>query len=106
VGEPWSPSWRSPRTHLVTPASFLGGVPLARRCRPGWCPLIGTGTLAVLGLAPGFAGMPLRDLLRTRNVPLLGMAALVRIAFAVTGLVDWTLVALLVVPAAAGWAPS
>jgi len=163
---------------LITPASFLGGVPLARRYRPGWRPLtagcagtlvgvavltitppntfqavapwcllpaaalvlaqnpvrrrvrsagrtlgprttlaatflcggyagligVGTGTLAlaVLGLAPGFAGMPLRDLLRTRNVLLLGMAALVSVAFAVTGLVDWTLVALLVVPAAAG----
>ncbi|HEY0450797.1 sulfite exporter TauE/SafE family protein, partial [Actinophytocola sp.] len=65
---------------------------------------VGTGTLAlaVLGLAPGFVGMPLRDLLRTRNVLLLGMAVLVSAAFAVTGLVDWTLVAVLAAPAAAG----
>lgn len=65
---------------------------------------VGTGTLAlaVLGLAPGFAAMPLRDLLRTRNVLLLGMALLVSVAFAVTGLVDWTLVALLILPAAVG----
>ncbi len=65
---------------------------------------LGTGTLAlaVLGLAPGFAGRPLRDLLRTRNVLLLAMAVLVSVAFAVTGLVDWRLVALLAAPAAAG----
>jgi uncharacterized protein len=65
---------------------------------------VGTGTLAlaVLGLAPGFTRLSLRDLLRTRNVLLLGMALLVSAGFAVTGLVDWTLVALLVVPAAVG----
>ena len=65
---------------------------------------VGTGTLvlAVLGLAPGFARLPLRDLLRTRNVLLLGMALLVSAAFAATGLVDWELVALLLAPAAAG----
>ena len=65
---------------------------------------VGTGTLAlaVLGLAPRFAGMSLRDLMRTRNVLLLGMAVLVSAAFAVTGLVDWRLVALLAVPAAVG----
>ncbi|HEX2130146.1 MAG TPA: sulfite exporter TauE/SafE family protein [Actinophytocola sp.] len=65
---------------------------------------VGTGTLvlAVLGLAPGFTRLPLRDLLRTRNVLLLGMALLVSVAFAVTGLVDWRLVALLLVPAALG----
>jgi uncharacterized membrane protein YfcA len=65
---------------------------------------LGTGTLAlaVLGLAPAFAGLRLPDLLRTRNVLLLGMAALVSVAFAVTGLVDWRFVALLAAPAVAG----
>jgi len=81
----------------TTVATFVCGV---------YAGLIGVGTgtlaLAVLGLAPGFAGMALRDLLRTRNVLLLGMALLVSVAFAVTGLVDWTLVVLLVVPAAVG----
>lgn len=72
----------------------------------GYAGLVGVGTgtlaLAVLGLAPAFVGMSLRDLLRTRNVLLLGMALLVSAAFAVTGLVDWSLVALLVAPALAG----
>lgn len=72
----------------------------------GYAGLVGVGTgtlaLAVLGLAPAFVGMPLRDLLRTRNVLLLGMALLVSAAFAVTGLVDWGLVALLAAPALAG----
>jgi uncharacterized protein len=65
---------------------------------------VGTGTLAfaVLALAPGFAGMPARDLLRTRNVLLLAMAVLVSVAFALTGLVDWGLAALLAAPAAMG----
>jgi uncharacterized membrane protein YfcA len=65
---------------------------------------VGTGTLAlvILGLTPAFAGASLRDLLRTRNVLLLGMAILVAAAFAVTGLVDWGLVVLLVLPAVVG----
>ncbi|OLF15489.1 sulfite exporter TauE/SafE family protein [Actinophytocola xanthii] len=65
---------------------------------------VGTGTLAfaVLALAPGFAAMPARDLMRTRNVLLLVMAVLVSVAFALTGLVDWGLAALLAAPAAAG----
>lgn len=84
----------------TTGAAFLCGV---------YAGLVGVGTgtlaLAVLGLAPGFARMSLRDLLRTRNVLLLGMALLVSAAFAVTGLVDWRLVALLVIPSAiGGWA--
>src|ERR1700741_1425007 len=78
-------------------ATFGGGV---------YAGLIGVGTgtlaLAVLGLAPRFFGMSLRDLMRTRNVLLLGMAVLVSAAFAVTGLVDWRLVALLALPAAVG----
>lgn len=67
---------------------------------------VGTGTLAlvVLGLTPAFVGASLRDLLRTRNVLLLGMAILVAAAFAATGLADWTLAALLVLPGAfGGW---
>lgn len=65
---------------------------------------VGTGTLAliVLGLAPSFAGASLRDLLRTRNVLLLGMAVLVAAAFATTGLADWALAAQLALPGAIG----
>jgi uncharacterized protein len=65
---------------------------------------VGTGTLAlvVLGLTSGFAGASLRDLLRTRNVLLLGMALLVAIAFAATGLPSWTLAAQLVLPGVLG----
>jgi uncharacterized membrane protein YfcA len=65
---------------------------------------VGTGTLAlvVLGLTPGFARASLRDLLRTRNVLLLGMALLVAAAFAATGLASWTLAAAMVLPGAAG----
>lgn len=65
---------------------------------------VGTGTLAlvVLGLTPGFLGASLRDLLRTRNALLLGMALLVSAAFAATGLADWGLAALMIIPAALG----
>jgi uncharacterized membrane protein YfcA len=65
---------------------------------------VGTGTLAlvVLGLTPSFASTPLPDLLRIRNVLLLGMALLVAIAFAFTGLVNWSLAALLILPGATG----
>lgn len=65
---------------------------------------VGTGTLAlvVLGMTPALAGASLRDLLRTRNVLLLGMAILVSAAFAATGLADWTLAATLVLPGAVG----
>ena len=67
---------------------------------------VGTGTLAlvVLGLTAGCAGKSMPDLLRTRNVLLLGMAVLVAIAFAATGLASWTLAGLLA-PAGAlgGW---
>jgi len=65
---------------------------------------VGTGTLAlvVLSLTPGCASAPLRDLLRTRNVLLLGMALLVAIAFAATGLASWTLAAQLLLPGALG----
>lgn len=65
---------------------------------------IGTGTLAIaaLGLTPAFIRTPLRDLLRTRNVLLLAMALLVSIAFALTGLADWRLVATMLLPAAVG----
>jgi uncharacterized membrane protein YfcA len=71
-----------------------------------WAGMIGVGTgtlaVAVLGLVPAFVCMPLPALLRTRNVLLLVMAVVVCAAFAVTGLADWTLVALLAVPAAVG----
>lgn len=86
----------------------LGTVPtlVATFVCGGYAGLVGVGTgtlaLAVLGLAPGLAALSARDLLRTRNVLLLAMAVLVSAAFAVTGLVDWGLVALLVVPAAVG----
>jgi uncharacterized protein len=65
---------------------------------------VGTGTLAlvVLAVAPGFLGASLRDLLRTRNALLLGMALLVSAAFAATGLADWTLAALMIFPGALG----
>jgi uncharacterized protein len=65
---------------------------------------VGTGTLAlvVLGLTPAFAGASMRDVLRTRNVLLLGMAALVAVAFAATGLADWGLAAVLMLPGALG----
>ncbi|HEV2782824.1 MAG TPA: sulfite exporter TauE/SafE family protein [Actinophytocola sp.] len=65
---------------------------------------VGTGTLAlvVLGLTPVLAGASLPDLLRTRNVLLLGMAVLVAAAFAATGLADWALAAQLVLPGALG----
>jgi uncharacterized membrane protein YfcA len=65
---------------------------------------VGTGTLAlvVLGLTPALADTPLPDLLRTRNALLLGMALLVAVAFAATGLVDWPLAALLALPGAVG----
>jgi uncharacterized membrane protein YfcA len=65
---------------------------------------IGTGTLAVavLGLVPTFVHLPLPLLLRNRNVLLTLMAAVVAAAFAVTGLADWRLVALLALPAAVG----
>jgi len=65
---------------------------------------VGTGTLAlvVLGLTPGFANASLRDLLRTRNVLLLGMALLVAVAFAITGLASWSLAAAMVLPGAVG----
>jgi uncharacterized membrane protein YfcA len=65
---------------------------------------IGTGTLslAVLGLVPAFLHTPLAPLLRTRNILLLGMAIVVAATFALTGLADWTHVALLAAPAAVG----
>lgn len=65
---------------------------------------VGTGTLAlvVLGLTPAFAGATLRELLRTRNVLLLGMALLVAAAFATTGLGSWSLAALLIPPGVLG----
>ncbi len=65
---------------------------------------VGTGTLAVavLGLVPGIIHAPLAELLRLRNVLLTVMAVVVAVAFALTGLADWRLVALLAVPAAVG----
>lgn len=65
---------------------------------------VGTGTLAVavLGLVPAFLCLPLPTLLRTRNILLLIMSIVVSAVFAITGLADWYLVALLAIPAAAG----
>ncbi len=65
---------------------------------------VGTGTLAVavLGLVPGFVHTRLSELMRVRNALLMVMAVVVAVAVAVTGLADWRLVALLVVPAAVG----
>ncbi len=65
---------------------------------------VGTGTLAVavLGLVPGLVHTRLNDLMRVRNVLLTVMAVVVAAAVAVTGLADWRLVAVLVVPAAVG----
>lgn len=65
---------------------------------------IGTGTLAVVvcGLVPGIVHTRLAHLLQVRNVLLTVMAAVVAAAFAVTGLADWRLVALLAPPAAVG----
>jgi uncharacterized membrane protein YfcA len=65
---------------------------------------VGTGTLAlvVLGLTPRYATAELQQLILTRNVLLLGMAAVVSIVFIPTGLVSWPLAAVLAVPGAAG----
>jgi uncharacterized membrane protein YfcA len=92
-------SGRTFGTRITLIATFLCGV---------YAGLIGVGvgtlTLVVLGLTPAFAGASLPQLLRSRNVLLLGMAILVACAFAATGLVDWKLAALLA-PAGAlgGW---
>ncbi len=65
---------------------------------------VGAGTLAVavLGLVPGLVHTRLSDLMQVRNLLLTVMAVVVAAAVAVTGLADWRLVALLVVPAAVG----
>jgi uncharacterized membrane protein YfcA len=90
---------RTPDARITVIAAFLCGV---------YAGLIGVGVgtlaLVVLGLTPAFVGSALPDVLRSRNVLLLGMAVLVAVAFAATGLVDWELAALLA-PAGAlgGW---
>jgi hypothetical protein len=65
---------------------------------------VGTGTLAlvVLGLTARYADTPLQQLILTRNVLLLGMAGVVAIVFIPTGLVNWSLAAVLALPGAVG----
>jgi uncharacterized membrane protein YfcA len=65
---------------------------------------VGTGTLAlaVLGLTRRYAGVGLQQLILTRNVVLLGMAAVVSGAMIFTGLVSWPLAAVLALPGAVG----
>lgn len=63
---------------------------------------IGTGTLALVVLGIVAAREPLGRLLRARNVLCFGMAVVVAATFALTGLVDWAVAALLSVPALAG----
>jgi uncharacterized membrane protein YfcA len=63
---------------------------------------VGTGTLVLVVLGMGAASTSLGRLLPTRNVLCLGMAIVVGLAFALTGLVDWPLAALLALPALVG----
>lgn len=63
---------------------------------------VGTISLVVLGLASGWGGGSMRRLMYTRNVLLLGAAVVTAAGVAVTGLVDWGLAALLVVPMGLG----
>jgi uncharacterized membrane protein YfcA len=63
---------------------------------------VGTGTLVLVVLGMSAAHASLGRLLPTRNVLCLGMAIVVGLAFALTGLVNWPLAALLAVPALLG----
>lgn len=63
---------------------------------------VGTGTLVLVVLGLAAPGRSLNHLLPLRNVLCLGMAVVVAGAFALTGLVDWALAALLAVPAVLG----
>jgi uncharacterized membrane protein YfcA len=63
---------------------------------------VGTGTLVLVVLGTTAAHASLGRLLPTRNVLCLGMAVVVGVAFAVTGLVDWAIAAVLAIPALLG----
>jgi uncharacterized membrane protein YfcA len=88
-------AWR-PKRRIVMLAAMLGCGVYAGMIG------VGTGTLALVVLGMGVASTTLNRLLPVRNVLCLGMAFVVAGAFAITGLVDWRLAALLAVPAVLG----